>query len=133
MNPASPPTCFAPSQPSHPGNLGSLGNLFERLARREKELIPEETGNNPTPLRDRPAESLPNLPSRFLPDPPPSYYDRIIVGHGLPVEYRQSEDGEHYLKAGIYYFRPLNPAHPANAQRVTSGAFSKPEIQNLEF
>lgn len=132
MNPASPSTCSGPSQPSQPGKLGSLGNLFERLARREEELIPAEAENSPTPSRDRPAESLPNLPS-FLPDPPPPYFDRIIVGHGLPVEYRQSEDGEHYLKDGIYYFRPLNPAHPANAQRATPGAVSKPEIQTFEF
>lgn len=107
-------TSETPSQPSQKGSLGRLGNLFETLARREKDLI-SDTGkiNNPH-IRNGVGESLPSLPSRFLPEPPPPYFDRIIVGHGLPVEYRQSDDGEHYLKNGTYYFRPLNPHHPAN-------------------
>lgn len=113
-------TWETPSQPSQKGKLGSLGSLFEHLARREKELISDTGKVNNSHIRNRAGESLPNLPSRFLSDPPPPYYDRVIIGHGLPVEYWQSDDGEHYLKNETYYFRPLNPAHSENQQHLRS-------------
>lgn len=122
-----------PSHVSQDLHLGRLGSFFEYLSRREKDLISGREKIKKIPIRNRVGESLPKLPSRFLPDPPPPYFDRIIVGHGLPVEYRQSEDGEHYLKDGVYYFRPLNPAHPANAQAPTPKGISEPQVQNLEF
>lgn len=93
----------ASPMPSHVGRrLGLIKATGWRPPKRES--------NTPCPPR---AEVLcPDVHSipELSPDPPPPYFDRIIVGHGLPVEYRQSEYGEHYLKGGIYYFRPLNRA-----------------------
>jgi hypothetical protein len=45
-------------------------------------------------------------------DPQPPFFDRIIVGHGLPVKYVENPNGEHYFNGRNYPFRPIASISP---------------------